>query len=57
MRNSWDYIEGRLAEQRSTAEERRRVALARSRNGSGRRVSSLFRSRNRDDHELGGCKQ
>jgi hypothetical protein len=57
MRDSWDYIEARLAEQRTTAEQRRRVAQARSRNGSASRLGSLFRSRSRSDGELGGCKQ
>lgn len=56
MSDSWHYIEGRLAEQRTTAEQRRRIAQARSRNGSPRRLSSLFRSRRNDDG-LNGCKQ
>lgn len=57
MRDSFDYIEARLADQRMTAEQRRRVAQARSRNGSATRLGSLFRSRNRSTDELGGCRQ
>ena len=45
MRNSYDYIEGRLAEQRSHAEQRRRVAAARARRGSTERFSDLLRRR------------
>ena len=45
MRNSYDYIEGRLAEQRSHAELRRRVSAARSRRGSTERLSDLLRRR------------
>ena len=44
MRNSYDYIEARLAEQRLEAERRRRVAAARSRRGH-ERFAPLLRFR------------
>ena len=57
MRDSWDYIEARLAEQRSTAEHRRRVAAARSRNGTTNRFASLFRTRSCRSDEFGGRRE
>ena len=57
MRDSWDYIESRLAEQRATADRRRRVAEARSRNGSTTRLGGLLRTRAGNSTELGGCSE
>ena len=57
MRDSWDYIEARLAEQRATADRRRRVAEARARNGSATRLGGLLRSRTGRSDDLGGCRQ
>jgi hypothetical protein len=56
MRDSWDYIEARLADQRATADRRRRVAQARARNGSSHRLGGLLRSRAGRSENLGGCR-
>ena len=55
MRNSYDYIEVRLAEQRAAAENRRRIAAARSQRGSGDRFGGLWRRRQPRADGLGGC--
>lgn len=56
MRDSWDYIEARLAEQRATADRRRRVAQARARSGSTTRLGGLLRARTGRSNELDGCR-
>jgi len=45
VNNSYDYIEGRLAEQRLAAEQRRRVAQVRSRRGNPDRFGAFLRTR------------
>jgi hypothetical protein len=57
MWNDWDYIEARLADQRATADRRRRVAQARTRNRSTSRLAGLWRSRPGRNDEMGGCRQ
>ena len=57
MRNSYDYIEGRLAEQRSAAEMRRRVAEARSRRPSSERFGGFLRFRSSRTAGAGGCTE
>lgn len=57
MRNSYDYIEGRLAEQRSAAELRRRVAAARRQNHGTDRFGVLQRLRPHRGQGGGGCTE
>ena len=57
MRDSYEYIEARLAEQRATAERRRRVAEARARSGSTHGLGGWLRSRAGRSDDLGGCRQ
>ena len=57
MRNSYDYIEGRLAEQRSAAEVRRRVAAARHRRSGSERFGGFLRFRSGRSAGTGGCTE
>ena len=57
MRNSYDYIEGRLAEQRSAAAMRRRVAAARNRRSGSDRFGGLLRFRSGRSAGAGGCTE
>ena len=57
MRDSYEYIEGRLAEQRSHAEQRRRVSATRSRRGSTERFGDLLRRRPGRSQQLGSSAE
>ena len=55
MRNSYDYIEGKLAEQRAAAEMRRRVAAARNHRSGSVRHGGFLRFRSGRSSSAGGC--
>lgn len=45
MMNSYEYVDARVADHRSVAERRRRVAAVRSRRGSTQRLGEFVRAR------------